>query len=220
MYTKVLKAPDEVTNDDVEGDLEDTEENDVEEVGEAASWQTASSRTSLANIIEQCASRTIRTKERKLKHDCLEQDYLQHVDGSKERGFGAALHQMQDGRLRPIVFLSRCLSQAEQGCGSTELETAALVWALQKLSHFLDHSHITVVTDHTAIKGTFQAVGSQQPKGIPPRHPSAEIPAPRWMMTTYRLPKMTGLLYPRRDFLVGVLSTSAGVVKQDERRLR
>lgn len=33
MYTKVLKAPDEVTNDDVEGGLEDTEENDVEEVG-------------------------------------------------------------------------------------------------------------------------------------------------------------------------------------------
>lgn len=49
--------------------------------------------------------------------------------------------------------------------GATELETAALVWALLKLEHFLDSSSVVVVTDHTAIRDTFQSIGSGKPKG-------------------------------------------------------
>ncbi|CAI6100622.1 unnamed protein product [Clonostachys chloroleuca] len=89
-----------------------------------------------------------------------------HVDGSKERGFGAALHQRQDDNvLRPILFLSKTLSDAEMNYWATELETGALIWALQKLTHYLDHAQIDVVTDHTAIRDTFNAAGSGKPKG-------------------------------------------------------
>ncbi|PFH62963.1 hypothetical protein XA68_10714 [Ophiocordyceps unilateralis] len=89
-----------------------------------------------------------------------------HTDGSKQRGFGAALHQEQaDGSMRPVVFLSKTLSPAERNYWATELETAALIWALHKLSQYLDHAQLTVVTDHTAIRDTFQGLGSGRPKG-------------------------------------------------------
>ena len=39
------------------------------------------------------------------------------------------------------------------------METAALIWALQKLPHFLDNSKMTVYTDHTAIVDTFKDNG-------------------------------------------------------------
>src|SRR5204863_4380500 len=89
--------------------------------------------------------------------------FLLYVDGS-HKGFGAGLHQLQaDGKCRPILFISKALTPAEKNYYSTELETAALVWALQKLSHYLDHSTIHVITDHTAIRDAFKNQG--HPKG-------------------------------------------------------
>jgi RNase H-like domain found in reverse transcriptase/Reverse transcriptase (RNA-dependent DNA polymerase)/Integrase zinc binding domain/Integrase core domain/Chromo (CHRromatin Organisation MOdifier) domain len=76
-----------------------------------------------------------------------------YVDGSHEHGFGAAIHQVQDGVERPILFLSRCLKPSEKGYWATELETAALVWALQKVPFFFDSGDFEVVTDHAPIKG-------------------------------------------------------------------
>lgn len=67
--------------------------------------------------------------------------------------------------MRPVLFLSKLLSEEEKGYGSTELETAALVWSLKKLSHYLDHAHIDIATDHSAIRDTSQSVGSGKPKG-------------------------------------------------------
>ncbi|KID93902.1 Ribonuclease H-like protein, partial [Metarhizium majus ARSEF 297] len=102
----------------------------------------------------------------KLAHPDFTKPFELHVDGSKQFGFGAALHQLQaDGKLRPILFLSKALTSAERNYGSTELETAALVWALQKLEHYLDHSVVKAITDHTAIRDTFQSIGSSKPKG-------------------------------------------------------
>ncbi|TQW04488.1 retrotransposable element [Cordyceps javanica] len=101
-----------------------------------------------------------------LAHPDFGKPFEMHVDGSKERGFGVALHQEQeDGRMRPILFLSKSLSPAEQNYGATELETAALVWGLQKLEHYLDNSEVVVVSDHTAIRDTFASVGNGKPKG-------------------------------------------------------
>ncbi|CZT02527.1 uncharacterized protein RCO7_06258 [Rhynchosporium graminicola] len=75
-----------------------------------------------------------------------------YTDGSKEFGFGAALHQEDDtGVERPIVYLSKSLTPAERNYWPTELETAALVWAIQKLPQYLDRSPFTVVTDHSAV---------------------------------------------------------------------
>lgn len=76
-----------------------------------------------------------------------------YVDGSKEVGFGAVIHQVQEGVERPILFLSRCLKPSEQGYWATELETAALVWALQKVPFYFDSGDFEVITDHSAILG-------------------------------------------------------------------
>ena len=68
--------------------------------------------------------------------------------------------------MKPILFLLKAQSPAEMNYGSTELETAALVWALQKLLHYLDHAKIEVITNHTAVGDTFSGVGDPQPTRI------------------------------------------------------
>ena len=77
------------------------------------------------------------------------------VDASKERGIGAAAYQMSDPsaeycktKLRPILFLSRTLTTAETRYWPTELEFSGLVWAVKKLTTYIEQTHATVVTDH------------------------------------------------------------------------
>lgn len=87
----------------------------------------------------------------------FDRNFILYVDGSKERGFGVALHQEdKDGNEKPILYLSKELSAAEKHYWPTELETAALVWALQKLPQYLDGAKFTVVTDHLAIRDSFR----------------------------------------------------------------
>ena len=58
----------------------------------------------------------------------FEKDFILYCDGSKERGFGAALHQIDpDGVERPILFLSKSLLPHEKNYWATEREVAALV---------------------------------------------------------------------------------------------
>lgn len=91
--------------------------------------------------------------------------FILHVDTSR-KGIGAALHQEQpDGKIRPVLFLSRTLTPAESRYTATELETLGLVWALHKLEHYIDNGKIHVLTDHTAIRDTCQTVGSGKPQG-------------------------------------------------------
>ncbi|EDN04528.1 predicted protein [Histoplasma mississippiense (nom. inval.)] len=64
-----------------------------------------------------------------LKFPNFYKEFIAYVDGSKD-GMGAAIHQKDnDGRERSVLFLSRTLKGSEKNYGSTELETAALVWA-------------------------------------------------------------------------------------------
>ncbi len=68
-----------------------------------------------------------------------------------------ALHQVGlDGVERPVLFLSRDLTDAETRYWATELEAGALVWALTKLPQFFDDGDFTVITDHTALKSALQ----------------------------------------------------------------
>lgn len=83
--------------------------------------------------------------------------FILYVDGSKEKGYGAALHQVgADGVERPVLYISRDLSDAETRYWATELEAGALVWALTKLPQYFDDGNFTVVTDHTALKSALQ----------------------------------------------------------------
>lgn len=99
--------------------------------------------------------------------------FILYVDTSA-RGIGASLHQVQDdGKSRPVLFLSRTLNSAEKNYYATELETLGLVWALDKCSHYLDHSRIKVITDHTAIRDAFS--------------PSARLPRNSRRLTKWQL---------------------------------
>ena len=88
-----------------------------------------------------------------------------YTDGSKARGYGAALHQLdKEGLERPILFLSKSLSPAEKNYWPTELETSALVWALQKLPQYLDSTKFTIITDHQAILNSFKDMDATNKK--------------------------------------------------------
>jgi hypothetical protein len=79
-------------------------------------------------------------------HPDFDKDWILYVDGSKEVGFGAAVHRIgPDGLEHPIFYLSKDLTPAERNYWSTDLETAALIWVLHKIPHFLDSGHITVI---------------------------------------------------------------------------
>jgi hypothetical protein len=100
-----------------------------------------------------------------LAYPDFNQGFILYTDGSKERGFGVALHQKDsEGIERPILFLSRDITPAEHNYWPTELETAALIWALDKLPQYFDHGKFTVYTDHASIKQTFHDLGPAKGK--------------------------------------------------------
>ena len=73
------------------------------------------------------------------------------------RGLGAVLSQKQSsGKLHPVAFASRALSPPERNYSITELETLAVVWAMQHFRAYLYGHQVTVVTDHTAVKAILQ----------------------------------------------------------------
>jgi hypothetical protein len=85
--------------------------------------------------------------------------FILYVDACKE-GFGVAVHQAdENGKENPILFLSKTLSPAEKRYWPTELETAALIWALQKLPQYTDHGNLVVHIGHNAIKQSFKDQG-------------------------------------------------------------
>ncbi|KAG5810041.1 hypothetical protein H9Q74_014111 [Fusarium xylarioides] len=88
------------------------------------------------------------------------------LDASIQRGFGAVLYHVKDGYIwkegthipsnvvMPICFISKTLTAAETRYGPTELEMAALVWAMKRLKAHVGSSEgfLTVFTDHSATK--------------------------------------------------------------------
>ena len=55
-------------------------------------------------------------------------------------------------KIRPIMFLSRLLTDAERNYWPTELEVACLVWTVRKIRHLVEssRSNVVVFTDHSA----------------------------------------------------------------------
>ena len=89
------------------------------------------------------------------------------LDASKEFGFGAYIYHAdmkdKDGVLdkdgsppqkqrRPVLFLSRLLTEAETRYWPTELEVAGLVWVIKKIRHMVEATikPTIVYTDHSA----------------------------------------------------------------------
>ena len=70
--------------------------------------------------------------------------FILEKDASHQR-LGAVLSQRQeDSKLHPIAYASRALSEAENNCGITELETLAVVWAFSHYHYYLYGQRVTV----------------------------------------------------------------------------
>ena len=64
-------------------------------------------------------------------------------------GLGAVLLQSDDNdQLRPIAYISRSLTKAEQNYSTTEKEFLAIVWAFHRFHPYLHGSNTSVETDH------------------------------------------------------------------------
>ena len=74
---------------------------------------------------------------------------------------GAILSQKKsDGKLHPVAYTSRSTSAAERHYSITELETLAVVWAVQHFRAYLYGHNVTVITDYSAVKAVLDKPGS------------------------------------------------------------
>ena len=57
-----------------------------------------------------------------------------------------------DNQKHPIAYASRSTSSSERKYSSTELECAAVVWAVNYFRPYLYGKHFTIYTDHSALQ--------------------------------------------------------------------
>lgn len=87
------------------------------------------------------------------------------LDASKSFGFAAMIYHIKKDQVpatkdrisrvevQPIMFLSKCLNDAERNYWPTELEVAGIVWVVKKIRHMLESNlkpPIVIYTDHSA----------------------------------------------------------------------
>jgi len=80
------------------------------------------------------------------------EEFSVHVDVSYIV-LGVVLTQDGGGDLdHPITFASRRFSKVKKKCSTTKCEGLAMVYALQKLRHYLLGGHFKMYTDHSTLK--------------------------------------------------------------------
>ncbi|XP_071057611.1 uncharacterized protein [Onthophagus taurus] len=88
------------------------------------------------------------TSSKVLKAPNYKRKFIVQTDCSK-RGMGVTLSQRDDDNKEyPVLYLSKKLTEREQAYSASELECAALVWAVNKLKPYLYLTHFIIVTDH------------------------------------------------------------------------
>ncbi|MBW0558539.1 hypothetical protein O181_098254 [Austropuccinia psidii MF-1] len=72
---------------------------------------------------------------------------------------GAALHQLQIIYVKPtegpVCYISRQIKPTEARYGTIRMERLCLVWAVEKLHHYLDGSDFEFITKFNAVKSLF-----------------------------------------------------------------
>ncbi|KAL7856534.1 hypothetical protein SRHO_G00154330 [Serrasalmus rhombeus] len=91
----------------------------------------------------------------------------QSVEDASSFGLGGVLSQQQeDGTWRPIVFISRGLTEAEKHYAQIEKEALAVTWACERLSPYLLGLQFKIETDH---KPLVPLLSSKALDELPPR---------------------------------------------------
>lgn len=67
-------------------------------------------------------------------------------------GVGAVICQKVDNAEQPIAYLSRKLNDRESKYSTSERELLSIVHAIEKFRPYIDGTHFTVVTDHSALQ--------------------------------------------------------------------
>uniref|UniRef100_A0A8C7F2V4 Gypsy retrotransposon integrase-like protein 1 n=1 Tax=Oncorhynchus kisutch TaxID=8019 RepID=A0A8C7F2V4_ONCKI len=78
------------------------------------------------------------------------QEFIVQVDAS-DTGLGAVLAQGKGEAEKPILFISRKLSDREQRYATVEKEALAIMWALDYLRYYLLGRRFALVTDHAPL---------------------------------------------------------------------
>ena len=68
----------------------------------------------------------------------------------------ALLQEQDDGKLRPVGYWSRTLTQAEKNYSASERECLGVLWSVLHLRPYLEGTRFTVRTDHGAVKRLLQ----------------------------------------------------------------
>ena len=96
----------------------------------------------------------------------LDRHFYVWTDASLE-GFGAVLEQLDDdGQHHPIAYASRQTNSAEKKYAPTELEVAALIFAVEHFEVYLLGRPCTVYTDHQALVSAFLVLLKSQTRGL------------------------------------------------------
>ena len=66
------------------------------------------------------------------------------------KGLGACLLQDQ----KPVYFVSKALTETQQGYVAIEIESLAVAWAMEKFHHFFYTSHFVLETDQKPLEAT------------------------------------------------------------------
>lgn len=84
-------------------------------------------------------------------HPDYEEEFTLRTDASKYKLAGTLLQQRKEHGEVPICFVSRVTKEYERKYGSTELELASIVFAVQKLRFYLIGGHFIIETDNAAL---------------------------------------------------------------------
>src|SRR5437764_15468370 len=86
-----------------------------------------------------------------LIHPDFSKDFILSTDASGY-ALGAVLEQEgNNGKLHPIGYASKTLTQAEQKYSTTELECYAVIWEVEKFHHYLYGRKFKVIMDYQAL---------------------------------------------------------------------
>ena len=86
-----------------------------------------------------------------LAYPDYQKDYILYTDASSS-AIGMVLSQEHNGRERVISYGGKKLSPAEQKYSTTERECLGVIVTLKHFEHYLRGVHVTIVTDHAALK--------------------------------------------------------------------